>query len=194
MAGIAICTHTELLLPVMAGLFVVITASVIIQVASFKATGKRVFLMSPLQHHFELTGWPEVLIVTRFWIVSGLFTGVGFVLFYTEWLGGGGVGVDDRPREHVAADHVVVDHDDSRAIFDLGARGGSGHGQGGGEQQRRHAITPFTFRAGVARGGTGTPEERFPKCRDVNRVTSRRDVIGKPSRRLPVTRAVTVRP
>jgi phospho-N-acetylmuramoyl-pentapeptide-transferase len=92
MAGIAICTRTELLLPVLAGLFVAITASVIIQIASFKVTGKRVFLMSPLQHHFELKGWPEVLIVTRFWIVSGLFTGIGFVLFYTEWLGGGGVG------------------------------------------------------------------------------------------------------
>jgi phospho-N-acetylmuramoyl-pentapeptide-transferase len=92
MAGIAICTQTELLLPVLAGLFVVITASVIIQVASFKTTGRRVFLMSPLQHHFELKGWPEVQIVTRFWIVSGLFTGLGFVLFYTEWLGGGGVG------------------------------------------------------------------------------------------------------
>jgi phospho-N-acetylmuramoyl-pentapeptide-transferase len=92
MAGIAICTQTELLLAVLAGLFVVITASVIIQVVSFKTTGKRVFLMSPLQHHFELRGWPEVLIVTRFWIVSGLFTGIGFVLFYTEWLGGGGVG------------------------------------------------------------------------------------------------------
>jgi phospho-N-acetylmuramoyl-pentapeptide-transferase len=92
MAGIAICTRTELLLPVLAGLFVVITASVMIQVASFKTTEKRVFLMTPLHHHFELKGWPEVLIVTRFWIVSGLFTGIGFVLFYTEWLGGGGVG------------------------------------------------------------------------------------------------------
>jgi phospho-N-acetylmuramoyl-pentapeptide-transferase len=92
MAGIAICTRTELLLPVLAGLFVVITSSVILQVASFKLTGRRIFLMSPLHHHFELKGWPEVLIVTRFWIVSGLFTGLGFVLFYTEWLGGGGVG------------------------------------------------------------------------------------------------------
>jgi phospho-N-acetylmuramoyl-pentapeptide-transferase len=92
MAGVAICTRTELLLPVLAGLFVMITASVIIQVVSFKATGKRVFLMSPIQHHFELKGWPEVLIVTRFWIVSGMFTGLGFVLFYTEWLGGGGIG------------------------------------------------------------------------------------------------------
>jgi phospho-N-acetylmuramoyl-pentapeptide-transferase len=92
MAGIAITTRTELLLPVMAGLFVVITASVIIQIASFKTTGRRVFLMSPLQHHFELKGWPEVQIVTRFWIISGLFTGAGFVLFYAEWLGGGGIG------------------------------------------------------------------------------------------------------
>jgi len=92
MAGIAVTTQTELLLPVMAGLFVVITASVIIQVASFKTTGRRVFLMTPLQHHFELRGWPEVQIVTRFWIISGLFTGAAFVLFYTEWLGGGGIG------------------------------------------------------------------------------------------------------
>jgi phospho-N-acetylmuramoyl-pentapeptide-transferase len=92
MAGIAVTTRTELLLPVMAGLFVVITASVIIQIASFKTTGRRVFLMSPLQHHFELKGWPEVQIVTRFWIISGLFTGAAFVLFYAEWLGGGGIG------------------------------------------------------------------------------------------------------
>jgi phospho-N-acetylmuramoyl-pentapeptide-transferase len=92
MAGIAVTTQTELLLPVMAGLFVAVTASVIIQVASFKTTGRRVFLMSPIQHHFELKGWPEVQIVTRFWIISGLFTGAGFVLFYTEWLGGGGIG------------------------------------------------------------------------------------------------------
>lgn len=92
MAGIAICTSTELLLPVLAGLFVIITASVIIQIASFKTTGRRVFLMSPLQHHFELKGWPEGQIVTRFWIISGLFTGTGFVLFYAEWLGGGGIG------------------------------------------------------------------------------------------------------
>jgi phospho-N-acetylmuramoyl-pentapeptide-transferase len=92
MAGIAISTRTELLLPVLAGLFVAITVSVIIQVASFKTTGRRVFLMTPLHHHFELKGWPEVQIVTRFWIISGLFTGLGFVLFYTEWLGGGGIG------------------------------------------------------------------------------------------------------
>lgn len=89
MAGIAVTSQTELLLPIMAGLFVIITMSVIVQVASFKATGRRVFLMSPLQHHFELKGWPETTIVVRFWIVSALFTGFGFGLFYADWLGGG---------------------------------------------------------------------------------------------------------
>jgi phospho-N-acetylmuramoyl-pentapeptide-transferase len=92
MAGLALCTQTELLLVILAGLFVVITLSVIIQVASFKATGKRVFLMTPLQHHFELKGWPEVTIVIRFWVISGLLTGIGFALFYAEWLGGGALG------------------------------------------------------------------------------------------------------
>ena len=92
MAGLAICSRTELLLVVLAGLFVVITLSVMIQVASFKLTGKRVFLMSPLQHHFELKGWPEVTIVIRFWIISGLVTGFGFAVFYAEWLGGGVLG------------------------------------------------------------------------------------------------------
>ncbi len=92
MAGLAICTQTELLLAVLAGLFVLITLSVIIQIGSFKMTGKRVFLMSPVQHHFELKGWPEVTIVIRFWIVSGLLTGFGFAVFYAEWLGGGVLG------------------------------------------------------------------------------------------------------
>ena len=92
MAGLAVMTQTEVLLILLAGLFVIITASVIIQVASFKLTGKRVFLMSPLHHHFELKGWPEVTIVVRFWIISGLFTGLGFALFYAEWLGGGVLG------------------------------------------------------------------------------------------------------
>ncbi len=92
MAGLAISSRTELLLIVTAGLFVAITLSVIIQIASFKLTGRRVFLMSPLQHHFELKGWPEVTIVIRFWIVSGLLTSLGFALFYGEWLGGRAVG------------------------------------------------------------------------------------------------------
>ena len=58
--------------------------------ASFKTTGKRVFKMAPLQHHFELLGWQEVTIVIRFWIVAGLFVALGLGLFYAEWVVGAG--------------------------------------------------------------------------------------------------------
>ncbi len=87
-AGLAITTRTELLMVILGGLFVLITLSVIIQVASFKATGKRVFRMAPLQHHFELLGWQEVTIVIRFWIIAGLFVALGLGLFYAEWVVG----------------------------------------------------------------------------------------------------------
>jgi phospho-N-acetylmuramoyl-pentapeptide-transferase len=90
MAGLAILTRTELLLIVLGGLFVIITMSVIIQVVSFKTTGKRVFRMAPLQHHFELVGWAEVTIVIRFWIVAGLFVALGLGIFYAEWVVGAG--------------------------------------------------------------------------------------------------------
>jgi phospho-N-acetylmuramoyl-pentapeptide-transferase len=70
LAGLAIITRTELLLILLGGLFVIITLSVVIQVGSFKLTGKRVFRMAPLQHHFEQLGWTEPQIVIRFWIVS----------------------------------------------------------------------------------------------------------------------------
>jgi phospho-N-acetylmuramoyl-pentapeptide-transferase len=67
---LAVLTKAELLLPLIGGLYVVEAASVIIQVASFKLTGKRVFRMAPLHHHYELSGWAEPKIVVRFWIVS----------------------------------------------------------------------------------------------------------------------------
>lgn len=86
MAGLAILTHTQLLLGVLGGLFVIVTTSVIIQVITFKTTGKRVFRMTPLHHHFELLGWAEVTIVARFWIVAGICVAVGLSLFYGEWL------------------------------------------------------------------------------------------------------------
>lgn len=94
LAGLAICTHTELLLVVLGGLFVVITLSVIIQTGFFKVTkkltgtGKRVFKMAPLQHHFEMLGWAEVTIVIRFWIIAGCFVVLGVGLFYAEWVTG----------------------------------------------------------------------------------------------------------
>lgn len=88
LAGLAITTRTELLLVPLAGLFVMISLSVIIQIASFKLTGKRVFRMAPLQHHFELAGWGEVTIVIRFWIIAGLFVALGLGVFYAEWVVG----------------------------------------------------------------------------------------------------------
>jgi phospho-N-acetylmuramoyl-pentapeptide-transferase len=88
LAGLAITTRTELLVVILGGLFVIITLSVIIQVGWFKVTGKRVFRMAPLQHHFELAGWNEVTIVIRFWIVAGLFAALGIGVFYAEWVVG----------------------------------------------------------------------------------------------------------
>ena len=67
---LAVLTKAELLLPLIGGIYVVEAVSVIVQVASFKLTGRRVFRMAPLHHHYELTGWPEPKIVVRFWIVS----------------------------------------------------------------------------------------------------------------------------
>jgi len=85
LAGLAICSRTELLVALLGGLFVLITMSVVIQVGSFKLTGKRVFRMAPLQHHFELKGWSEVLVVVRFWIIQGMCVIVGLGVFYAGW-------------------------------------------------------------------------------------------------------------
>ena len=85
-AALAILSRTELLLPLFAGLFVIVALSVIGQVGSFKLTGKRMFRMAPLHHHFEMLGWPEVQIVVRFWIIQGLFVAAGVGLFYAEWV------------------------------------------------------------------------------------------------------------
>lgn len=87
--GLAIISRTQLLMVILCGLFVIITMSVIIQVVSFKTRKKRVFKMAPLQHHFELLGWAEVTIVIRFWIIAGLFCGLGLAIFYGEWMVGG---------------------------------------------------------------------------------------------------------
>jgi phospho-N-acetylmuramoyl-pentapeptide-transferase len=86
LAGLAVCTKTQLLLAVLGGIFVVIALSVIIQVGSFKMTGRRVFRMAPLQHHFELKGWAETTIVIRFWLISAMFVALGLGIFYVEWM------------------------------------------------------------------------------------------------------------
>lgn len=85
-AGLAMATRTMLLLPIIGFLFVIVTMSVIIQIISFRTTGKRVFRMSPLQHHFELAGWSEVNIVVRFWIIAGLGVAIGLGVFYSDFL------------------------------------------------------------------------------------------------------------
>ncbi|OIV38164.1 phospho-N-acetylmuramoyl-pentapeptide-transferase [Mangrovactinospora gilvigrisea] len=84
-AGLAICSRTELLSALLCGLFLIISLSVIMQVGSFRLTGKRIFRMAPLQHHFELKGWSEVLIVVRFWIIAGLCVALGVGIFYASW-------------------------------------------------------------------------------------------------------------
>jgi phospho-N-acetylmuramoyl-pentapeptide-transferase len=70
---VAILIKQELLLPIVGGVFVLEGLSVVIQVASFKLTGKRVFKMAPLHHHFELLGWSEPKVITRFLIVAVIF-------------------------------------------------------------------------------------------------------------------------
>ncbi len=91
LAALAILTHTELLLIPIGGIFVIVTGSVIIQRVYFKitkwrtGTGKRVFLMSPLHHHFEQKGWEQITIVVRFWLIGALCVLSGVGAFYWEW-------------------------------------------------------------------------------------------------------------
>jgi phospho-N-acetylmuramoyl-pentapeptide-transferase len=85
-AGIAIVSRTELLLIVLGGLFVVETLSVMLQVAVFKSTRKRLFRMAPFHHHFELAGWAETTVLVRFWIIAGLAVAFGLGLFYAEFI------------------------------------------------------------------------------------------------------------
>jgi phospho-N-acetylmuramoyl-pentapeptide-transferase len=87
-AGLAICSRTELLLLLLGGMFAIETLSVIIQVTSFKTTGRRVFRITPIHHHFEQLGWAEVTIVIRFWIIAGMFVAFGLGIFYAGWVTG----------------------------------------------------------------------------------------------------------
>jgi phospho-N-acetylmuramoyl-pentapeptide-transferase len=86
LSGLAIVTRTELLLIVLGGLFVAVTLSVVIQVAFFRVTRRRVFRMAPLHHHFELAGWTENTVIVRFWLVTGMAVAFGLGLFYADWL------------------------------------------------------------------------------------------------------------
>jgi phospho-N-acetylmuramoyl-pentapeptide-transferase len=85
-AGFAVVTGTEILLLLIAGIFVIEVLSLIIQVVSFKWKGRRVFLMAPIHHHFEMKAWSETKVMVRFWVVCAILCASGFALFYRDFL------------------------------------------------------------------------------------------------------------
>ena len=91
-ATLALLENVDLLLPIIGGLFVLETLSVMVQVASFRMFRRRVFRMAPIHHHFELLGWPETTVIIRFWILAGLFTALALGSFYADFLSHGGTG------------------------------------------------------------------------------------------------------
>jgi len=92
LAALALSSSTALLLPIIGLLFVLETVSVILQVASFRLTGRRIFRMAPIHHHFELMGWPETTVIIRLWMLTAGCTALGLGLFYREFIRLGGLG------------------------------------------------------------------------------------------------------
>lgn len=86
LAALALEMNLQLLLPIVGGLFVLVTLSVIIQVASYRIFHRRVFRMAPLHHHFELAGWPETTVIVRFWILAGICTALALGIYYADFL------------------------------------------------------------------------------------------------------------
>ncbi len=86
MGGLALLTHTDLLLPILGGLYVVETLSVIAQVVSFRGFHRRVLRMAPIHHHFEVGGWPEFTVIVRFWLFGGLCVAFGLGFFYADFI------------------------------------------------------------------------------------------------------------
>ena len=91
LAGLSMVTRTELLLIVLGALFVMEAVSVVVQVAVFRTTRRRVFRMAPFHHHFELAGWAETTVIIRFWLLVAISCALGVALFYSEWLAAVGV-------------------------------------------------------------------------------------------------------
>ncbi|GAB2692183.1 phospho-N-acetylmuramoyl-pentapeptide-transferase [Microbacterium marinum] len=85
--AMAVLSRTQILAVIIAGVFIIAPASVILQRYYFKATGgKRLFLMSPFHHHLEMRGWPEITIVVRMWVIAGILAVFGVGMFYVAWL------------------------------------------------------------------------------------------------------------
>jgi phospho-N-acetylmuramoyl-pentapeptide-transferase len=85
-AGLSVCSRTEVLAVVLGALFVAEVTSVVVQILAFRTTGRRVFRMAPFHHHFELVGWAETTVIIRFWLLTAIACGLGVALFYGEWL------------------------------------------------------------------------------------------------------------
>jgi phospho-N-acetylmuramoyl-pentapeptide-transferase len=87
LASLALVTNTHFLLPIIGAIYVIETASVMLQVSFFKVTrGRRLFRMAPIHHHFELAGWKETKVIIRFWMIAGGLTAVALGLFYADWV------------------------------------------------------------------------------------------------------------
>ena len=86
MAGLAVTTRTLLLLPILAGLPLVETLSVIAQVISYRGFRRRVLRMAPIHHHFEVGGWSEFTVIVRLWLFAGICVALGIGLFYADFL------------------------------------------------------------------------------------------------------------
>jgi phospho-N-acetylmuramoyl-pentapeptide-transferase len=86
LAGLSIVTRTELLMVVVGALFVAEATSVVVQVAVFRSSRRRVFRMAPFHHHFELAGWAETTVIIRFWLLAAIASAIGLALFYSEYL------------------------------------------------------------------------------------------------------------
>ncbi|WP_343600369.1 phospho-N-acetylmuramoyl-pentapeptide-transferase [Mycobacterium sp.] len=85
-AGLSVTSRTEILAVVLGSLFVAEITSVVLQILTFRTTGRRMFRMAPFHHHFELVGWAETTVIIRFWLLTAISCGLGVALFYSEWL------------------------------------------------------------------------------------------------------------
>ncbi|MFI9511288.1 phospho-N-acetylmuramoyl-pentapeptide-transferase [Nocardia sp. NPDC052566] len=86
LAGLSITTRTELLVAVVGALFVIEAVSVLLQIVVFRTSGRRLFRMAPVHHHFELSKWAETTVIIRFWLLGGIAAAVGLGWFYSEYL------------------------------------------------------------------------------------------------------------
>jgi len=101
LAALALTTNTHLLLPIVGGVFVIETVSVMVQVSAFQFFHRRVFRMAPIHHHFELMGWPEPTVIVRFWILAGLCTALAMGAFYADFLATPGRNLGTTPSAQV---------------------------------------------------------------------------------------------